>query len=369
MKILNVIWGFGTGGIGKLFLTYSTLGKSDPNLDMSSVCIDLQNCEYDRKPLTEFNIKVIKIRNRADFSWIKALSKIADEIMPDAVFCHGFNGPIIVRLAAIKCKYLRVPMICTYHGLYNPPTRHRRFIADLINRLQVWMYIKYAYRVILVSNYSGKYLLSHNVPKVKMVVIYNGISKIQEPITKVDLPHDGVNIIMTGRLDVIKGLHYLIDAIPLIMQNTTKSFHIYVIGDGPAKAALMNQVKSLDVTEQISFQGYQSNVEEWLEACDIFCLPSLQENHSIALLEAMRSGKAIVCTDVGGNTETVINGEDALVVPSKNSYALADALVKMINSEQLRTRYAENARRRFEKYFTEDIMKTKLCDVLKSIKI
>ena len=59
MKVLNVIWAFGTGGIGKLFLTYAALGEYDLELQISSVCIDLQNCEYDRKPLTEAGIRVI----------------------------------------------------------------------------------------------------------------------------------------------------------------------------------------------------------------------------------------------------------------------------------------------------------------------
>lgn len=62
MKVLNVIWAFGTGGIGKLFLTYAALGEYDLELQISSVCIDLQNCEYDRKPLTEAGIRVIAIK-------------------------------------------------------------------------------------------------------------------------------------------------------------------------------------------------------------------------------------------------------------------------------------------------------------------
>ena len=70
MKVLNVIWAFGTGGIGKLFLTYAALGEYDLELQISSVCIDLQNCEYDRKPLTEAGIRVIAIQNRKDMSWV-----------------------------------------------------------------------------------------------------------------------------------------------------------------------------------------------------------------------------------------------------------------------------------------------------------
>ena len=111
MKVLNVIWAFGTGGIGKLFLTYAALGEYDLELQISSVCIDLQNCEYDRKPLTEAGIRVIAIKNRKDMSWVKRLGGIAREVKPDVVFCHGFNGPVIIKLVACLERSLRVPMV------------------------------------------------------------------------------------------------------------------------------------------------------------------------------------------------------------------------------------------------------------------
>mgnify|MGYP000386929992 CR=1 FL=1 len=175
MKVLNVIWAFGTGGIGKLFLTYAALGEYDLELQISSVCIDLQNCEYDRKPLTEAGIRVIAIKNRKDMSWVKRLGGIAREVKPDVVFCHGFNGPVIIKLVACLERSLRVPMVCTYHGLYNPPTEGRRYIADAINKLQAWMYKRFARTVVLVAEYSGLYLLERKVPKSKLEVVYNGI--------------------------------------------------------------------------------------------------------------------------------------------------------------------------------------------------
>lgn len=53
----------------------------------------------------------------------------------------------------------------------------------------------------------------------------------------------------------------------------------------------------------------------WLNSADIFAITSFQENHSIALLEAMRAGKAIVATTVGGNSESITDGIDGLLVP------------------------------------------------------
>lgn len=369
MKVLNVIWAFGTGGIGKLFLTYAALGEYDLELQISSVCIDLQNCEYDRKPLTEAGIRVIAIKNRKDMSWVKRLGGIAREVKPDVVFCHGFNGPVIIKLVACLERSLRVLMVCTYHGLYNPPTEGRRYIADAINKLQAWMYKRFARTVVLVAEYSGLYLLERKVPKSKLEVVYNGIVENEPALEPVVLKSDGVSIGMAGRLDAIKGLNFLIKAIPEVRKRVDEKFHIYIIGDGPEEEALRNLARELGVEELICFEGYQDNVPAWLKAWDIFCLPSLQENHSIALLEAMRAGKAIVCTSVGGNPETVEDGKEALVVPARNSEAIADALVKLIESESLRKKMGHDARERFLRNFTEDIMKKKLCEVLKNATI
>lgn len=50
-------------------------------------------------------------------------------------------------------------MICSYHGLYHAPTPQKRFIAPIFNRTQIWLYKHYANRIILVENFSKKYLL------------------------------------------------------------------------------------------------------------------------------------------------------------------------------------------------------------------
>ena len=369
MKVLNVIWAFSTGGIGKLFLTYAGLGEFDPELEITSVCIDLQNCEYDREPLEKAGVLIIAVKNRKSLAWIKGLGDIAREVKPDVVFCHGFNGPFVIKVASWFEQSLRIPMVCTYHGLYNPPTKSRKYIAGLINKMHAWMYKRFAHTIIIVAKYSGEYLLEQNVPKKKLKVVYNGIPANEPAIEPVALDFDGIRIGMAGRLDAIKGLNYLIEALPEVRQRVETNFRVYIVGDGPEEAALRKLAKDNNVADVVSFEGYQRNVPAWLKAWDIFCLPSLQENHSIALLEAMRAGKAIICTSVGGNPETVTDGIEALVVPAKDSQAIADALVSLIGSENLRQKIGKNAQEKFANCFTEEVMKAQLCEVLKKSSI
>ena len=116
----------------------------------------------------------------------------------------------------------------------------------------------------------------------------------------------------------------------------------------------------------MTFSGYQTNIAEWLNGADIFTITSYQENHSIAVLEAMRAGKAIVATDVGGNGESIKDGMEGYLVPAGDVDALANALGKQIADKNIRLQIGNLARKKFVEMFTEEAMMRNLVKVLKS---
>lgn len=144
----------------------------------------------------------------------------------------------------------------------------------------------------------------------------------------------------------------MLDAIK-ILRKKNLDFHYYMIGEGPELTNLKNICHEYALDDRISFMGFQDNVQDWLAAADIFVIPSLSENHSIALLEAMRAQLAIVATKVGGNGESITDGEQGLLIPRADSISLANALEKLILDPLLREKLAIGARIRFEKEFTE----------------
>ena len=129
---------------------------------------------------------------------------------------------------------------------------------------------------------------------------------------------------------------------------------------------LKKQIQVLGLTDLVSTVGFQDNVAQWMASCDVFVLPSLHEYHSIAVLEAMRAGKPIIATEVGGNGESIEKDLSGLLVPAKDEKALADALYKLVTDEELRKTLGENARKRFLKLFTEEAMQHNLIKALKS---
>jgi len=361
MKILNLIWKFGTGGIAKCFLTYAVLGKVQEGIEVFSVCIDPQNCDYDRKPLEGAGVEIISIKNNKDFSWMKKTRKLIRDTCPDVIFCHGFNGPIVVTMLKI-CYGIEIPMICSYHGAYYAPTLKKRWLERTFNGMMYFLYRYIAKKIVVVSEYSKCELVLHHVPANKLAVVHNGIENIDlNPSREM---RNEVRIGVVSRLDPFKGIDVLITALESVRKMTDKPFVMDIVGNGPMEDKLRKSVKEAGLEHIVNFAGYQTNIAEWMEGWDIFCLPSFFENHSLSILEAMRSGKAIVTTKVGGNEESVTDDEQALTVAAKEPDSLARALVKLIEDEELRERLGHNARGRFLNEFTEDIMKRNLIEVL-----
>ena len=362
MKVLNFIWGFALGaGIDKCFLTYTRLGEIDDEIELKNVCIRIGGLDKHTDALKNRNVDFIDIKSKKDLSWIHKLASTIRDYNPDLVFTHGFNGAIIMLILRLL-KGLKVKCIFTYHGAYLAPTHKQQVIALIFNSLPIWIYKRLANRTICVSENTRQQLVKRGVPDHKLSVVYNGIADVEEcgdSALKLQPPA----ILSASRIDGVKGLEYLLQALALLKDKNI-DFHYYMVGEGPELKNLEMKAEKLGLTDNVDFVGFQSNVKSWLDSADIFVLPSLVENHSIALLEAMRAEKAIVASNVGGNPESVRDGIEGLLVPPRDAGALAVALERMITDKNLRTTCAKAARKRFEKEFTEEAMMRNIARVL-----
>lgn len=364
MKILNLMWGFNLGGIGKCYLTYAGLSEVDPRLDVYSVCINLLNVPFDLEPLIAVNAEIIDIRNRRDISWIWKLRKLLKEFRPDVVFTHGFNGPVLMVVEWLLGD--RTTLLCSYHGEYTAPHAARRLLVPIFNGAMHAIYRYCASGILAVSFFSRDLLQQRfGIPANKIDVVHNGISDIVSPLAPPEgFPKIDADMFVLGyaaRLDFIKGISDLLEALTHLLDIKLR---VVLIGSGSYEKDLRQEAERLKVADRVCFVGYQSDVAEWLPFFDLYVSPSYYEYHSIALLEAMRAGLPIVATDVGGNGESVRNDAEALLVPARDANALAKAIRQMVDDPELRKRLGSAARRRFETKFTEDIMKRNLANWL-----
>ncbi len=154
-----------------------------------------------------------------------------------------------------------------------------------------------------------------------------------------------------------KGHTYLLDAI----ESLPDDVHCLIVGDGPQAAALQQKIDADGLSARVSMTGNLDDVEIALNAFDCFVLPSYaNEGVPQALMQAMACGLAVIATPVGSVDEIVAHDETGLMVPFKDSAAIAAAITQLRSDDALRTRLCAGALARAQSRFSDAIMVDKM---------
>jgi len=179
-------------------------------------------------------------------------------------------------------------------------------------------------RIIAVSEWARHDIAKYRIDEKKIVPVHNGInvgSFRPTPATNVRKRYGigGPMLLFVGRMITQKGVPYLIDAMPLVLQRHPDA-KLLLVGRGSALEALKKKVRSMGLEKSVIFSGYMTEemLKEAYGTCDLFVLPSVWEVLPIAILEAMSSSKPVVCTNAGGNAELVRDGYNGYVVPMRS---------------------------------------------------
>lgn len=161
-----------------------------------------------------------------------------------------------------------------------------------------------------------------------------------------------LNLLCVGRLTPAKGQRVLIDACNLL-RNEARQFHLIIAGGGPDEEELKAAVNSYGMSECIEFSGplNQEEVRQKYAEAHVFILPSFAEGVPVVLMEAMASGIPCITTRITGIPELIRDGVDGLLVIPSDVNALADAVARLMDEPELRSRLGNNGRQRVqEKY-------------------
>ena len=156
------------------------------------------------------------------------------------------------------------------------------------------------------------------------------------------LPEECAIIGIVATLRSWKGHAYLLDAFAALGDPTAR---LLIVGGGPQRDALQKKVAELGLQERVIMPGNQRDVLPWLQAMDIFVLPSYaNEGVPQALLQAMLCALPIITTPVGSILDAVQDGKNGLIVEPKNAAALQQALERLLQEPDLRLALGEHAR-------------------------
>ncbi|HLA86156.1 MAG TPA: glycosyltransferase, partial [Thermoguttaceae bacterium] len=126
---------------------------------------------------------------------------------------------------------------------------------------------------------------------------------------------------------------------------------LWLVGHGPERATLQERINGLGLGHSVALVGRFDEVDVVLAAADAFVLPSIEEDLSVALLEAMAAGLPPVACDNAGNREVVENERQGLLVPPRDTDALAEAIGRLIDQPEQARRLGAVARDRVERHF------------------
>lgn len=167
---------------------------------------------------------------------------------------------------------------------------------------------------------------------------------------------DGPTVGIVATLRDWKGHDILFEAWPAIRREVP-DVRLIIVGDGPYRDRLDARVARLGIGDSLRFVGHQENVTDWLNAFDVFTLPSWgDEGVPQAIMQAMACGKAVVTTPVGAITEAVVADRTGLIVPPRAAQALGAAIVRVLRDEALRASLGKAGLERAGKEFGIDAM-------------
>ena len=274
-------------------------------------------------PLATLNMR----RGVADPRAIFRLLKILREWKPDIVHSHMVHANLLARVVRIFCK---IPvLISTAHSI-DEGGRWREVAYRLTDPLAD-----------LTTNVSRaaveRYIRVGAAPKNKIRFMPNGIDTAKFKPNKAagqrlrnELGVDNYFVwLAVGRFEEAKDYPNMLRAFSMIVSKKSDVV-LLLVGQGSLMEEVKKLASELKLEDKVRFLGVRRDVPDLMNAADAYVMSSAWEGMPMVLLEAGACGLPVVATDVGGNSEVVLNGKTGFIVPPRNPEALAKAMEKMM---------------------------------------
>ncbi len=337
-RILFAITDLEVGGVPLHLLRLArSLKRQDWHVDVVSL---IAGGEVEAR-LREDGISVHTCDAGSAIDWrvIERLAQIIETRKPDVVHSMLFHANLACRLACLLNGFPRSRLICEIQTV--EIERHWHLWVDRI-----------LYRLSRVTVCNSNSVRDHlhrraGIPMNRLNVIAGGVDVDSIANAK---PHDTNQwrrrdgealLLWVGRMDPIKGLDTLIDAIAFVSKK--RAVQLLLIGDGPEYASIEARVIAQSLQQSVHFLGVRSDVDRLMRSADLFVFPSRTEGMPNALLEAMAGKLPIVATDVPGCRDLVAQGNTGRLVKVNDPQALANAIDTALNDKVTTEAMSANA--------------------------
>lgn len=271
------------------------------------------------------------------------------------IYTSGFIASYLARMNhAVTVNTIHGSYYPIWNAIANPVTAGfyrscERFLAPML--------AKHVHLQIHPAKYFAEQVLAWGAPADRLRVIHNGVNINHfQPDTEPVKQDHSLPVLFTARRLVKKnGLEYLLRAMKHVLAE--ERCKLIIAGDGPERQRLETLAADIGVSKHVEFVGAvpYGVMPEYLAAADIAVLPSLIEATSLFALEAMAMAKPLVATNVGGLPE--LNGNATLFVEPMNERELGDAIIHLLQDNEVRDKMGNSGRRFAENHSWKTVAK------------
>jgi glycosyltransferase involved in cell wall biosynthesis len=290
--------------------------------------------------------------SEVDFAAGFRFSRVLRELKPDIVHAHDPHGVSMAAMALSTMKATTRPALVAarrvdFHLKQNAFSRWKYKQVDLM---------------ICSSDAIRLMAIRDGMDPTRVVTVHEGVDVeriVDMPAVDVHkelwLPPHAPVVGNIAALVPHKGQRCLIEAAPHVVRALPET-QFLIFGEGPLKATLQHQVKSLGLDKHVRLVGFRPDVLSLLKCFDVFVLSSVTEGLGTSILDAMAASRAVVGTAAGGIPEAIEHGVTGLVVAPEHPAALGEAILTLLQNPDQRARMGEAGLARARAHFTVDRM-------------
>ncbi len=334
------------GGEKQTFYLTSLLHKRG----YKSYCI----CQKDsilQKKLEENQLPHFPVRMRSEFDFIAAfrIADISKKLNTHILHMHTSHAHSIGFLCNL---FHKIPVNIAARRV------DFRISGHLLNRIKYGFPDKY----ITVSNAIRDILIECGIPGDKIAAVHSGIDYkdydsiecgyLNEEFNKIPDLNNKIKIVNVAALTHQKDHETLIKAMSILVKSRNDVV-LFIAGEGELENALKKQVTSLKLNDHVFFQGFRDDALSLLKFGDIFVMSSRWEGLGTSIIDAMALGKPVIASRTGGIPELIHHGEDGILVEKEDPEELAEAIIRLIDNDELLKKLSESALKKEKRFSIE----------------
>lgn len=366
-RILHLIGSNCIGGPEKQILHHAIAMQDSPYQIEIGSFHDLAEWPEILRGADERNIPTVCLKGGPRLDLVSELSRILEDRKGILLCTHGFKANVVGYLAARRTHTRHVAFLRGWTA-----ESMRVALYEVIERYV----LSRAPHVVCVSRKQAEQVGKLRRGRTKPIVVPNAMippwSRPQngEPITRagLNIPADAFVFGSVGRLSAEKGHRFMVSAFREAHAALAprKPLHLIVVGDGREQQALERQASEYGLRDKVYFAGFQGSPGTWMNLFDCMIQPSLTEGTPNSVLEALCLRVPVIATTVGGVPDLIVNEDNGLLVPPKDTSALAAAMRRLVLDSGLQQRLA-NAAAETSRIYSPAVQKEKLLAVYETV--